>query len=172
MKKTPHQVYLGLPLDFDDSIRLLNLLPGHPEEPVRIRLLNSRIGLLLPTKRSSTPGGDQTLTSTIEVLSDEDESSAKPVTEICITANCHAVLKRLRSREADRIPWVDSICINQSVVSGRNHQVDLMRCIYQTASRVIIYLDESCENSREVRPPSSHLQMPSRIMLFSNTRKA
>ncbi|KAK4651798.1 hypothetical protein QC762_0096410 [Podospora pseudocomata] len=57
MKNTPHRVYLGLPLDFDDSIRLLTLLPGHPVEPVRTRLLNSRIGLLLPTKRSPTPGG-------------------------------------------------------------------------------------------------------------------
>lgn len=43
--------------------------------------------------------------------------------------------------------WIDQICIHQSSISERNHQVGLMREIYQQASSVLIWLGPAGENS-------------------------
>ncbi|KAL6895149.1 heterokaryon incompatibility domain-containing protein [Trichoderma evansii] len=57
-----------------------------------------------------------------------------------ITANLYLALKNLRNAHSDRILWVDAICINQSNVKERNHQVAQMSEIYREASRVIFFL--------------------------------
>jgi Uma2 family endonuclease len=41
----------------------------------------------------------------------------------------------------------DAVCINQSNLSERNHQVTLMSKIYSQAAGVVIYLGEATENS-------------------------
>ncbi|KAF4339010.1 heterokaryon incompatibility het-6 [Fusarium beomiforme] len=58
-----------------------------------------------------------------------------------ITENCFDALQNCRLEGKDRCLWVDAICINQSNVSERTHQVGMMREIYSAASRVLIYLD-------------------------------
>ncbi|EWG54916.1 hypothetical protein FVEG_17421 [Fusarium verticillioides 7600] len=57
-----------------------------------------------------------------------------------ITENCYDALQNCRFDDRDRCLWVDAICINQSNISERTHQVGMMRRIYSTASRVLIYL--------------------------------
>ncbi|RGP76702.1 heterokaryon incompatibility het-6 [Fusarium longipes] len=57
-----------------------------------------------------------------------------------ITENCFDALKNCRLEDEDRYLWIDSICINQSDISERTHQVGLMKDIYSAASRVLIYL--------------------------------
>ncbi|KAM0501043.1 hypothetical protein ACHAP8_004770 [Fusarium lateritium] len=57
-----------------------------------------------------------------------------------ITENCFDALRSCRLEDEDRYLWVDSICINQSNVCERTHQVGLMRQIYTAANRVLIYL--------------------------------
>ncbi|KAF5530184.1 heterokaryon incompatibility het-6 [Fusarium napiforme] len=57
-----------------------------------------------------------------------------------ITENCYDALQNCRFDDQDRRLWVDAICINQSNISERTHQVGMMRRIYSTASRVLIYL--------------------------------
>ncbi|KAJ4132019.1 hypothetical protein NW765_013831 [Fusarium oxysporum] len=57
-----------------------------------------------------------------------------------ITENCFDALQNCRLNDRDRRLWVDAICINQSNISERTHQVGMMRYIYSTASRVLIYL--------------------------------
>ncbi|KAL5589317.1 hypothetical protein FOVSG1_011184 [Fusarium oxysporum f. sp. vasinfectum] len=57
-----------------------------------------------------------------------------------ITENCFDALQNCRLDDKDRRLWVDAICINQSNISERTHQVGMMRYIYSTASRVLIYL--------------------------------
>lgn len=39
--------------------------------------------------------------------------------------------------------WIDAICIDQSYVRERNHQVQLMAQIYSTASEVLVWLGEA-----------------------------
>lgn len=47
-----------------------------------------------------------------------------------------------------RLFWIDAICIDQSNVLERNHQVGLMKQIYSMASNVYIWLGCESENSR------------------------
>ncbi|KAF2826023.1 HET-domain-containing protein, partial [Ophiobolus disseminans] len=54
-------------------------------------------------------------------------------------------LREFRRRKAatDVLLWVDAICIDQSNVKERNHQVAQMRDIYTMASSVIVWLGPS-----------------------------
>jgi Heterokaryon incompatibility protein (HET) len=55
--------------------------------------------------------------------------------------NLHSALHLLESEfEAGTKFWIDAICINQSSVKERNHQVTLMRDIYSTAQMTIVWL--------------------------------
>lgn len=67
---------------------------------------------------------------------------------LMVTRNLLAALKRLRLPDQDRYLWVDAICINQSDISERNHQVKQMHWMYQLAERVVIWLGEHSEDSR------------------------
>ncbi|OAG23540.1 HET-domain-containing protein [Alternaria alternata] len=58
-----------------------------------------------------------------------------------VTTNCLAALRRFRT-VADRLVWVDAICINQFDLEERGHQVSLMRDIYTSAARVLTYLGD------------------------------
>ncbi|KAL7893891.1 heterokaryon incompatibility domain-containing protein, partial [Trichoderma sp. TUCIM 5745] len=60
--------------------------------------------------------------------------------KMSITANLYLALKSLRYPHSDRILWIDAVCINQSNVKERNHQVAQMSDIYKQASRVIFFL--------------------------------
>ncbi|KAF5703939.1 heterokaryon incompatibility het-6 [Fusarium mundagurra] len=57
-----------------------------------------------------------------------------------ITENCYDALQNCRFDDRDRHLWVDAICINQSNISERTHQVGMMKRIYSTAGGVLIYL--------------------------------
>jgi hypothetical protein len=57
-----------------------------------------------------------------------------------ITTNLFDALKRLRLPDADRVLWVDAICINQFDLEEKNIQVPLMKDIYSKASVVLIWL--------------------------------
>ncbi|RGP65273.1 hypothetical protein FLONG3_9303 [Fusarium longipes] len=61
--------------------------------------------------------------------------------EFFITPSLKYALSCLRSKTQPRILWVDAICINQSDVVERNHQVALMRDIYSQCQRDIAWLD-------------------------------
>ncbi|KAM0520670.1 hypothetical protein ACHAPE_003067 [Trichoderma viride] len=60
--------------------------------------------------------------------------------KMSITANLFLALKSLRYPHSDRILWIDAVCINQSNVNERNHQVAQMSDIYKQANRVIFFL--------------------------------
>jgi hypothetical protein len=50
---------------------------------------------------------------------------------IDVTVNCEAALRHLRRPGIKRRLWVDSVCINQSSVEERNHQVATMDRIFK-----------------------------------------
>ncbi|KAF5714790.1 heterokaryon incompatibility 6 OR allele [Fusarium mundagurra] len=59
-----------------------------------------------------------------------------------ITPSLKYILSCLRQRDDQpRVLWVDAICINQSDVEERGHQVALMREIYSNCQRDIAWLD-------------------------------
>jgi hypothetical protein len=60
-----------------------------------------------------------------------------------ITTTCAGAHERLRDQRKTKTFWVDSICIDQSSLGERNHQVGLMMEIYSSASRVIVDLGDA-----------------------------
>ncbi|RKK58750.1 hypothetical protein BFJ69_g17370 [Fusarium oxysporum] len=57
-----------------------------------------------------------------------------------ITENLAEALQHLRGMDEDRILWIDAICIDQSNIPERGHQVVCMSQIYNRADRVLIWL--------------------------------
>lgn len=66
-----------------------------------------------------------------------------------VRENLYLALKRLRQESASTVIWVDAICINQSDTQERNHQVRQIQRIYNSASRVIVWLGEADEDIDE-----------------------
>jgi hypothetical protein len=66
-----------------------------------------------------------------------------------ITLNLHAALLRLRDRDIARIIWVDAVCINQADEQEKQHQIQSIAKIYGKASRVIVWLGETADDSNE-----------------------
>jgi hypothetical protein len=66
-----------------------------------------------------------------------------------ITHNLSSALRRLRLPNEPRTLWVDAICINQADLEERSQQVQIMRHIYSKAIRVVIWLGEESEESKE-----------------------
>lgn len=56
------------------------------------------------------------------------------------TENLYIALQYLRSRDQDRILWIDAICINQSDLAEKNQQVLEMGKIFSHAARVMFWL--------------------------------
>jgi hypothetical protein len=65
-----------------------------------------------------------------------------------ITTNLSEALQYIRNEEKDVILWADAICIDQENLEERSCQVQLMSKIYQTATRVIIWLGPEDDYSR------------------------
>ncbi|KAK8017253.1 hypothetical protein PG991_008329 [Apiospora marii] len=69
-----------------------------------------------------------------------------------VTANLVAALRRLRPRpshqsqyQAERVLWVDAICIDQGHTSEKSAQIPLMAQLYQQAKSVLAWLGEPTE---------------------------
>ncbi|KAH7074857.1 heterokaryon incompatibility, partial [Paraphoma chrysanthemicola] len=60
--------------------------------------------------------------------------------ELRVTRNCEAALFTTLEEEGPIAIWVDSICIDQTSLSERNHQIQLMGCIYERAHTVFVWL--------------------------------
>jgi hypothetical protein len=67
-------------------------------------------------------------------------------TELRVTRNVYAALKRLRLPSESRLLWIDQICIDQSTtedsLAEKNWQIKRMKDIYQTAAKTLIWLGD------------------------------
>ncbi|OAA77581.1 Heterokaryon incompatibility [Akanthomyces lecanii RCEF 1005] len=61
---------------------------------------------------------------------------------VVIGFNLDSALRHLRPRNRSVILWVDALCIDQSNVAERNHQVSLMRSIFRSAEETIVHLGD------------------------------
>ena len=57
-----------------------------------------------------------------------------------VTENLEAALRHLRLISTPSTFWIDAICINQADIAERNHQVELMKSIYESAVQVQVWL--------------------------------
>ncbi|KAF4448985.1 HET-domain-containing protein [Fusarium austroafricanum] len=63
-----------------------------------------------------------------------------------IAQNLNTALLRLRHRTEARRLWIDAICIDQTNVIERNHQVGMMQRVFSAASSVIVWLGDPEHN--------------------------
>lgn len=66
-----------------------------------------------------------------------------------ITPNLDIALRYLRYPSEPCRLWIDAICIDQSNLSEKTHQVSMIREIYQNASQVLVWLGESDRDIRK-----------------------
>lgn len=64
-----------------------------------------------------------------------------------VTTSLVGALRRIRRWKRPRHFWADAICINQSSLDEKNHQIPLMRRIYSQARGVIMWLGEERDDS-------------------------
>jgi hypothetical protein len=134
--------YSPLDSNHDDSFRLLSLLPGNFDSPIKCGLTHDRRNVpTRPYKSLSYTWGDPSLISKISV-----NGLSLPVTKTLEQA-----LRSLRDDSPiggqTRTLWVDAICIDQTNLPERNQQVAQMQEIYAGAERVVIWLGEASFDS-------------------------
>ncbi|KAH7060980.1 heterokaryon incompatibility protein-domain-containing protein [Paraphoma chrysanthemicola] len=68
---------------------------------------------------------------------------------IPITPNCSTALVHLRREDEPRALWVDAICIDQTSIQEKNHQIPLMGDIYRNAMHTLMWLGEGTLEAKE-----------------------
>ena len=132
------------------NIRLLRILPGDPESTIEVELIEASLDDLPQYEALSYVWGDAEITQQIVC-------NGRPFQ---ITINLTKALRRLRSRSRTTLSehqpstpssllWVDAICIDQSCLPERNHQVSLMKEIYSKAQRVYVWLGDQDSNEQD-----------------------
>jgi hypothetical protein len=114
------------------SIRLLELLPGQKDSTLECKIITARKGEHLKYEALSYACGDPTPLHLVK----EQLSGAL----LHIATNLHDALQRIRYENETRTLWVDAICIHQSNLDEKGHQVAHMGQIYRYAWRVIVWL--------------------------------
>ncbi|KAJ9603999.1 hypothetical protein H2200_011521 [Cladophialophora chaetospira] len=74
-----------------------------------------------------------------------------------VRPNLYALLQHLQRSNYDSYFWIDAICIAQSDVRERNHQVRIMGSIYTKATEVLVWLGPELARSNELAEDLSML---------------
>ncbi|KAI1750614.1 HET-domain-containing protein [Xylaria castorea] len=139
----PAYQYMPLPADDDnDSIRVLELLPGTFDNPViYVKLRSTNVeAVRFKFEAVSYTWGDPTPCKIIVF----EESNAR----LQVSRNCYSVLRHLRNPVETRTLWIDAICINQADIPERNSQVLIMGLIYAAAIHTAVFLGYSTPGSQ------------------------
>ncbi|KAH8623668.1 hypothetical protein IG631_21373 [Alternaria alternata] len=121
------------PIDSENGeIRLVELLPGCYDDVIRLNLHMKNLSdkpnyEALSYAWGTTPSSNRAIINGCPV----------PVRD-----SLDLGLRRLRLADQPRTLWVDALCINQSDVRERSHQVQQMCRIYKSAQQVVVWLGE------------------------------
>jgi Heterokaryon incompatibility protein (HET) len=115
--------------------------------PFRCRIEHVDMATSVPFTALSYVWGDPEQSHWIEVEDEQGQS----VGWIPLTKNLHSAMSDLwRSSEVDsKVFWIDQICIDQSNLSEKGHQVQYMGSIYKAAGRVVTYAGPEEEGDEE-----------------------
>lgn len=122
--------------DRSENIRILHLLPGNRDDPIRTRLQSCSLGNPPSYEAVSYAWGSKLDNAVIIVCEGGVDYN------VAIPRSLHGALKQLRHESSNRLIWADAICINQTDYEEKSCQVRLMRQIYQRATRVVIWLGD------------------------------
>lgn len=126
-------------VDKSENIRILHLLPGTRDEPIRTRLQSCSLDSPPSYEAVSYAWGSKLDNAVIIVGEGGVDYNVE------IPRSLHGALKQLRHGCNHRLIWADAICINQTDDEEKSCQVRLMRKIYQRATRVVIWLGNDDE---------------------------
>lgn len=132
------QAFTYSPLDPSSKcIRLLELLPSGPSETVRCKLhVVDRTCCPSYVALSYTWGSPQNRQPI-----DLDDM------EFHVQENLWNFLSTMNLCRRWQLFWIDAICIDQSSISERNHQVNMMRDIYAGAELTVVWLGQATDSS-------------------------
>ena len=119
-----------------NEIRLVRIKTGNATDDIECFLTKHISGSIPPYEALSYVWGDPSETLPISI----DSCLFR------VTTNLHAALRHLRRKDKDRILWIDMICINQSNDDEKNHQVWMMKRIYEGADQVVVWLGVGIDN--------------------------
>ncbi|KAI8932350.1 hypothetical protein NX059_010543 [Plenodomus lindquistii] len=120
---------------FDDArsqIRVLTLHPGTGDEQPSCTLKLFGLDALPSYDAISYTWGDATVKRPIQIDGKRFE----------VLGNAYDAVIELRYPESDRLIWIDAICIDQQGLEEKQHQILLMKIVYERASRVVVWLSE------------------------------
>src|SRR5436190_22184539 len=113
-------VYKYHPLDLDgSSFRLIRLLKGNFTDGIQCELFEAWLHQVeggMPYEALSYTWGSAKKTFNIIVNG----------CTMGVTQNLYVALQHLRFEDRDRILWIDAVCIDQSDLQERGHQVQQM----------------------------------------------
>jgi hypothetical protein len=128
-----------MPLENDNSIRVLLLHGGQLDDSIRVTMVHGNVDNNVyealsyrwddPFAINST-SMDYELAITVNGVKRE------------VTANLFSALRRVRHLTDDKCIWIDAICIDQNNAKEKERQVALMGRIYKNASKVVVWVGE------------------------------
>ena len=144
------------PLGDAHDIRVLELLPGYPDQELRASLHHCSIGFDL-TYIQTMPSGGRFALSTLKLeepvwytaLSYTWGPPVFDATIYCdglakaITRTLETALKNFRHPTDSIMLWVDQICINQDDLEEKKQQIPLMSRIYTRSFNTVVWLGEA-----------------------------
>lgn len=152
----PPFVYDSLP-DSRKHIRLLQILPGTPQDDVRCFMYPIALENCPEYEALSYCWGNTTDLTPILI----NEHS------LDITRSLRSALFHLRRLQEPRILWVDAICINQGDDTERGNQVSIMGDIYGRTTRTVVWLGSGDEDPERAFKICEQLAREA-VMLESN----
>ena len=137
MESTPAAQYQHTPFEDDRSIRLLYLQPGELGDDINLTLEVVSLDHVPPYCALSYVWGPPPHETPVLCHGQE----------LFVSESCVAALRRLRSATEEKALWIDAICIDQTSLRERGHQVKLMCDVYSKATRTWIWLGEGSPES-------------------------
>jgi hypothetical protein len=129
------------PLPSESSIRLITLHPGDFKDPIRCTLEVFDLPSAPAYEAISYVWGDPRQRRRIRCNG----------RRFLVADNLGDAIRNVRRKDEARVVWIDALCINQSSLGERSHQVLLMRDIYTNSKMTLICLDiKSSINSGNV----------------------
>jgi hypothetical protein len=140
----PPYEYTLLNYKLGQEIRLLVVRPGEPSDQLQCDIVHVNL--------EDEP--DYEAVSYTWTSDNEDATLSRSIycsgnKCIPVTVNCDKALRQLRTRWLERRLWVDAVCIDQTNVDERNHQVGLMDRIYSRARSVCICISDELFNYKK-----------------------
>lgn len=128
----------------DDAMRILKVLPGCGDEPLKCAMENTYLSDCINFEVLFVDSGHSGI---------EDERGDSRIAcdhrFLPATTPLRAALSHLRKPAESRNLWVQALCVNQCVDDERGRQIRLMRDIFPKAERLLIWLGDGVQVEHE-----------------------